>query len=117
MAINKIGSRKIIVDNKEFRWSATGNDGWISIAIWPVDVDMKIVGIFDYHAKYEKSSDDDKPYTKVQGQIIITNRVIRKIIDYVTVEKIIQLKGIVDLGRLESIYNIDNALFEPINDN
>lgn len=117
MAINKIGSRKIIVDNKEFRWRATGNDGWISITIWPVDTNMKIVGTMEYHAKYEKNLDDYKPYTKVQGQIIITNRVIRKIIEYVTVEKILQIKGIVNLGRLENIYNIDNALFEPVNDN
>ncbi len=36
MAINKKGSRKIIIEDKEFRWRATGNDT-ISIVIWAVD--------------------------------------------------------------------------------
>lgn len=36
MAINKKGSRKIVVENKEFRWRAMGSDT-ISVVIWPID--------------------------------------------------------------------------------
>ncbi len=44
MEINKKGSRKIVIEDKEFRWRATGNY-IISIVIWAVDnKDSRLVG-------------------------------------------------------------------------
>lgn len=115
MAISKKGSRKIIVDNVEFRWNVTGNDGWITVVIWPErGENQKLVGTFGYHSEYLDEVDERGIYIISKGQIIITNRVIRKIINYVSVEKILQLKGQLNLGNLEDIYNINNALQEPI---
>jgi len=31
------GSRRIVVRAVEYRWRATGNDGYISIGIWPAN--------------------------------------------------------------------------------
>jgi len=115
MAVSKRGSRKIIVGNIEFCWKATGNDGWISVVIWPADSDItRLVGTFEYHSEFEEKENDKGYYSRTKGQIIITNRVIRKIIEHVGIEKIVKLKGQINLGRLEDIYNIDNALREPI---
>ena len=101
MTISKKGSRKIVVNNTEFRWVATGNDGWISVVIWPSDSDnQKLVGTFDYHTEYLNEVNEKGAYVKLKGQILITNRVIREIIDYVGAEKILQLKGELNLGNL-----------------
>lgn len=115
MAVSKKGSKKIIVENTEFRWSVTGNDGWISIVIWPVDKDsVKLVGSFQYHDEYINVPDERGAYLKTKGQIIITNRVIRQIIIQVGLDKIFNSKGQINLGHLENFYNIKDALRMPI---
>ena len=115
MAVGKKGSRKIIVENTEFRWSTTGNDGWITVVIWPVDKDaVKIVGSFSYHDEYMNEPDERGACLRTKGQIIITNRVIRQIIIQVGLDKILNCKGQISLGHLENIYDINNALRVPI---
>ncbi len=107
MAKYKKGSRKIVIDSTEFRWSATGNDGWITVVIWAPNKDsLKLIGTFEYHHKYVESCGG----WTLKGQIIITNRVIRKIIEHVGVNKILNSKGQLNLGDLEEIYDINNAL-------
>ena len=115
MAISKIGSRKIIVNNVEFRWSATGNDGWITIVIWLANGDnQKLVGTFGYNSEHLNIVNESGAYIKLKGQIIITNRVIREVINHVSVEKILQLSGQLNLGDLEKIYDINKAIRAPI---
>ncbi len=73
MALSKKGSRKIVVENTEFRWRATGNDGWITIAIWPTDKDsVRLIGTFLYHEEYSIEKDDKGAYKRTKGQILIT---------------------------------------------
>lgn len=116
MSINKKGSRKIMVENTEFRWSATGNDGWITIIICSLDSDtVKLVGTFQYHDEYSIIKDERGAYKRTKGQIIITNRVIRQIILQVGIDKILSSKGQINLGELEKYYNINAALRVPIN--
>ncbi len=44
------GSRRILVSGVEFRWRATGNDGYISIGIWPTNnIGPFIQGNLSYH--------------------------------------------------------------------
>lgn len=115
MSINKKGSRKVIVEDTQFRWSATGNDGWITIVICPIDNDtVKLVGTFQYHDEYTVEKDERGAYIRTKGQIIITNRVIRLIILQVGINKILNSKGQINLGELEKYYNIDGALRVPI---
>ncbi|KNY29523.1 hypothetical protein [Pseudobacteroides cellulosolvens] len=38
------------------------------------------------------------------------NRVIRKVLEHVGIEKILNTKGQLDLGHIENIYDINNAL-------
>ncbi|MCP4180142.1 MAG: hypothetical protein GY756_20450 [bacterium] len=37
MTLPKKGLRKIIVDNFQYGWSATGNAGWISLSVSPLN--------------------------------------------------------------------------------
>lgn len=53
---------------------------------------------------------DDGFFNLIKGQIIITNRVIRKIIEHVTVDKFINSSGEINLGKLENILDINDAL-------
>src|SRR5580658_1610294 len=72
------GSRKIIVQKTEYRWRATGNDGFISIGIWPTNN----IGPFIYSNLGYHSSSERYP----GNQIIITNRLIRRIIEHAITE-------------------------------
>lgn len=118
MAVNKRESRKITIEGIEFRWRASGNDGSITVIIWPVNRDtVRLIGNFEYHHEFIKHPDESGCYKRIKGQIIITNRVIKKIIDHVTIGEIMNYKGQIDLGHLENIYDINNALRETINKN
>lgn len=112
MAVSNTGSRKIVVENTEFRWSITGNDGWITVVIWPVNKDVvKLIGVFDYHQEFSKDPERIGLYNLSKGQIIITTRVIRKIIDHVGVNEILNMERPLNLGRL---YDINDALRVPV---
>lgn len=111
MAANRKGSRKIIVEGIEFRWSVTGNDECITIVIWADRTDsLKLIGNLGYHNEFKQTSFGESCCQTATSQIIVTNRVIRKIIEYVGIEKILNKKGQLDLGHIEDIYDIDNAL-------
>ncbi len=111
MAISKKGSHKIVIETVEFRWIAAGNDGWIDIYIWPEGRgDIKVIGTFDYHSETNEVPDGGGRLPLVKGQIIITNRVIKKIIEHIGVRKILESERQINLGKLENIYNINLAL-------
>ncbi|WP_029246849.1 hypothetical protein [Schlesneria paludicola] len=74
-------SHKIVVAGVEYRWRATGNDGWISVGIWPSNKLGPIIeGIFRYH---ETWIDIGGGHCRSSGdQIIVTNRIVRRIIEH-----------------------------------
>jgi hypothetical protein len=75
------GSRRIVVNEVEYRWRATGNDGYISIGIWPSDgIGPFLCGKLRYHESWVNNSDGSLSSTG--DQIVITNRIIRRIIEY-----------------------------------
>ena len=107
MAINKKGSRKIVVEDKEFRWRATGSDK-ISVVIWAVEnEDSRLIGSVDYHHKAVKNNEG---HYSSQNQLIVTNRMIREIILHYGVQKIIANQGQINIGDIENIYHIENAV-------
>lgn len=108
MAVNNKGSRKIVIENIEYRWSVTGNDGFISVTIWNSESNSKVTGMFDYHTEMQRQ--ENGSYTISKGQIIITNRVIRNIIEHVTPKELLKINNYIDLGKLEEIYDVNEAL-------
>jgi hypothetical protein len=78
---SKKGSRRIVIQGVEYRWRATGNDGYISIGIWPSNnIGPFIKGNLRYHETPigigggAQSSPGD--------QIVVTNRIIKRIIEH-----------------------------------
>ena len=115
MAISKKGSRKIVVNDHEFRWRATGNDGWISVVIWPLENDnSRLVGEIGYHSNFIKITDN---LSSATDQIVVTNRIIREILLHFGVETIINNKGQINIGRIEEICDINCAIRGQYNRN
>lgn len=107
MAIRKKGSRRIVVEDHEFRWRATGNDGWISLVIWPVANDQsRVIGNIGYHHKLIASSGQ----LHLTEQLVITNRLVRQVILAVGVPEILEARGQNDIGRLEDLIDISRAV-------
>ncbi len=108
MAVSKKGSRKIIVEEHEFRWRATGNDGWISVVIWPIENDnSRLVGTLKYHSNTTLNTNGSQT---ALDQIIVTNRMVREIIQYFGVNKILLNKGQINIGSIEDIYDMSKAV-------
>jgi hypothetical protein len=75
------GSHRIVVQDVEYRWRATGNDGYISIGIWPINsVGSFIQGNLKYHETW--LDNEDGSFRSVRDQIVVTNRIIRRIIEH-----------------------------------
>lgn len=75
------GSHRIAVCGVEYRWRATGNDSYISIGIWPSNnVGPYIQGNFGYHETWIDNGDGR--WSSAGNQIVITNRIIRRIIEH-----------------------------------
>ena len=75
------GSRRIVVNDVEYRWRATGDDGFISIGIWPSNnIGPYINGNLRYHETW--SGPENGVWTSARNQIVITNRIIRRIIEH-----------------------------------
>src|SRR5262249_26416696 len=75
------GSRRIVVCGFEYRWRATGNDGYISVGIWPSNnVGPFITGNFRYHETWVDNGDGSR--SSAGDQVVITNRIIRRIIEH-----------------------------------
>lgn len=77
------GSRRIVVNGIEYRWRATGNDGFIGVGIWPLNnIGPYIGGNLRYHETRLGCSDGS--FRSAGDQIVITNRIIRRIIEFAT---------------------------------
>ena len=106
------GSRKIVIGGVEYRWRATGNDGYISIGIWPTNnIGPFIKGNVRYHEAW--SENDDGSRSSAGNQIVITNRIIRQVIEYATAvhgyDPQVQDKEL-NLYMLEEVVKWDNAI-------
>jgi hypothetical protein len=75
------GRRKIVVAAVGYRWRATGDDGYISIGIWPANnTGPYIRGNLRYHETWIDNGDGS--WSSAGNQIVITNRIIRRIIEH-----------------------------------
>jgi hypothetical protein len=75
------GSRRIVVRDVAYRWRATGNDGYISIGIWPTNnIGPFIQGNLRYHETWIDNGDGS--WSSAGNQIVITNRIIRRIVEH-----------------------------------
>jgi len=108
MTVSKKGNRNITVDEHDFKWRATGNDGWINIVLWPVsNEDSRVVASIEYH--HEMKEVGEGHFTS-QSQLVVTNRIIKELIMHVGVDKILNNQGQMNIGRVEGFYNVSNAL-------
>ncbi len=108
MAVSKKGSRKIVLEGHEFRWRATGNDGWITVVIWPVENEnFKIVGKTEYHHDWVEAEEGVR---SSNSQIVVTNRMIKEVILHVGIKEILQGHGQKDIGAIEKIYDFNDAV-------
>jgi hypothetical protein len=74
------GSRRIVVRGVEYRWRAKGNDGYISIGIWPANnIGPYIKGNLRYHETWIQHYGIQ---LSAKDQIVITSRIIRRIIEH-----------------------------------
>src|SRR5438876_9564878 len=77
------GSRRIVVRDVEYRWRATGHDGYISIGIWPTNnIGPFIKGNLRYHETWIDIGDGS--WSSAGNQIVVTNRIIQRIIEHAT---------------------------------
>ena len=75
------GSHRIVVGEVEYRWRATGNDGYICIGIWPVNnIGPYLSGKIRYHEAWVDNGDGS--WSSDGNQIVITGRIIRRVIEH-----------------------------------
>jgi len=106
------GSHRIVLHDIEYRWHAKGNDGFILIGIWPTNnIGPNIIGNLKYH---ETAVDKgDGRLTSAGDQIVITNRIIRRIIEHAVSECGYDpnVKGAeLDLMTLDDVIRWDDAV-------
>lgn len=84
MARSSKGARNITVAGVHYRWRATGNDGWISISIWPAE--LPHAGVYAMLTYDETSTERRLPsgeqYWRLSNQLVVTARIIRRVIDH-----------------------------------
>jgi hypothetical protein len=80
MAKSKKGARNIVVNDVKYRWRAIGNDGWISLVVWPDDLPGATISCsLGYH---QTATPIGNGVTALTEQIVITNRIVRQVIEY-----------------------------------
>jgi hypothetical protein len=85
MALPKKGLRKITVDNVEYAWSATGNDGYVHLTVAPLDKEGQLLSTwFDYHPPVagDYYSFEEPSLIQKEQHFIITPGIVRQVIDY-----------------------------------
>ena len=108
MAVSKKGSRNISVEGYAFKWRATGNDGWITVVVWPdSNENSRAVATIEYHHDMKKINEG---HFSSESQLVVTNRIIRELILHVGVEKLLKNCGQINVGNIESFYNVENAV-------
>jgi hypothetical protein len=89
------GSRRIVVNGVEYRWRATGDDGYITVGIWPANnIGAYIRGTLRYH---EEAGD----------QIVVTNRIVRRVIEHAITQRGYHPAV---KGKQRNLMNLDDAI-------
>jgi hypothetical protein len=113
------GSRRIVVRDVEYRWRATGDDGYISVGIWPTNnVGPYIRGNLRYDETWVKN--DDGSRTSRRDQIVVTNRIVRRIIEHAIVNHRydpMRKGGVLNLKVLDEVIRRDDAVRAPARGN
>jgi hypothetical protein len=74
-------SHRIVVETIEYHWRAPGNDGYISIGIWPANnIGPFITGSIRYHETWIDNGNGS--FSSAGDQIVITNRIIKRVIEH-----------------------------------
>jgi hypothetical protein len=106
------GSRRISVGAVEYRWRATGDDGYISLGIWPVNnIGPYIRGNLRYHTTYLEIGNGVQ--SSAGDQIVITNRMVRRVIELAVTHHAYDptVNGaVLNLGPLDAAVRWDDAV-------
>jgi hypothetical protein len=114
MARSSKGARNITVDGVAYRWRASGNDGHIDLTVWPAEGSGAAIECrFAYGEVFSTSTKANGAYERLQGQTIITNRIVRRVLDHA-----VQAHGYqssrpgspFSLGSLDGIVDVWDAL-------
>ncbi|MEK7486146.1 MAG: hypothetical protein AABZ60_17625, partial [Planctomycetota bacterium] len=102
-------ARNIVVDDIAFHWKASGNDGYISISIWPKIGECIITATLPY---YETRQNNGDGTYSLKNQIVITNRMVRKIIKFAQENYSFKpsFKGEIRLKSLDGLILLDDAI-------
>jgi hypothetical protein len=103
-------ARHISVFGVKYMWRAKGGDGWISVTVWPDGLAGPTMACtFDY----EQTVIDVRGCQTLRHQLVVTNRIVRRIIEYAVRErgysphtKSTQL----NLGRLSGVVDTGDAV-------
>ena len=84
MTFNKKNKRTITINDKIYYWSATGNDGWISLSIMTeVEGSPRLSCAFDYLQTPKKvETESGRELTFLTDQFVITPFTVRQVIEY-----------------------------------
>lgn len=112
MARSKKQNRHITVNDVAYSWRAKGNDGFIGLTVWPFELEGPVIcATFGYH---ERSVLDDGGVNRAEeGHMIITNRLVRRVILH-AIERFAYnpaRKGkLVQIQHVDREINIDDAI-------
>ena len=113
MAVSKKAARKISVGDVKYRWRATGNDGWISLVVWPHTLaGDKIVCGFGYQ-QTETPMADIKGGFHLSRQLVVTNRLVRRVLEHALAngyDPRTHSKGQLNLGSADALIDTSDAV-------
>ncbi len=85
MAKSTKGARNIVVGGVKYHWRATGNDGGISVTVWPQVLPGPLITCrFGYDQTAEPTGGGCHSLT---NQVVITSRVVQRVIEYAVAER------------------------------
>ncbi len=80
---SKKNKRKITVNENVYYWSATGNDGWISLCVMTdVPSSPKLICYFGYHHDEDEFEHDGLKGVHLTNQFVVTPYTVRQAIEY-----------------------------------
>lgn len=111
MAKSKKGSRNIVVGDVAYRWRAIGNDGWISLTIWPSDLPGPTIACtLGYHQTAVPIGNGAFALTE---QIVITSGIVRRVIEHAVEERGYDPRSAgkqIDLRRVDEVIDLSGAV-------
>lgn len=106
MSRNTKNSRRIKVNDVDYRWRASGNDGYITFTIWPSnEIGPTIQGSFKYHETWVPAGEGR--WSSAGDQIVITNRIVRRVIEFAVTN---HAYNPLEKGQMLSLYRMDDQI-------